>query len=212
MILSSVSPIQEMPEIRELRQLFEEKMAQMAVRVYNEGKRKGRNETLEEVEQQSLALIQMQAEMDQFMHGWSEKMKHTLTSRLPAACGEASPKNECHPGPFTRQRERIVFQQSQSITRTSSEESLTSPKEEATGIRQSSAESSGTDPVSPTSTYSCETLFNSTDERNGVPQLNASSRQGSSQSSSDEERRCRTNGLELHPRKMLASRKKKGKK
>ena len=219
MTLSSVSPIQEMSDIREKVQnvygLVEEKMTQMAVTVHNEGKREGRNEALDEVEQQRLALLQLHTEMVQFMRDtleWLEKMKHTLTSRLPAASGEASPKNECHPGPFTRQHEPIVFQQSQSITRTSSGQSLTSPKEEAAGIKQPSAESSSTDPVSPTSTCSRDTLFNSADEMKTVPQLNTSSRQGSSQSSSDEERRCRTNGLELHPRKMLASRKKKGKK
>lgn len=187
----------------------------MAVRVHNKGKREGRYEALEEVEQQRLACQQMQVEMGQFMHDTlkrMEKLQHTLTSLMPAACGETSTKSGRHPGPIVTQCESIIFRQSVSITRQSSGDSTTSPKEEAAGRRKPGTESSSVEPLSPTSTCSGGTLFDSADERKEVPQSNTSSRQGFSQSSSDEERRCRANGLELHPRKMLASRKKKGKK
>ena len=162
-------------------------------------------EVLEE-EQQRLAFNQIQAEMADII-----KMMHRLSSVKPVVWGEALKGSSQLPGPITM-HESIGVRQLSSVTRQSSGDSFTSPKEETAGRKKPGTESSSVEPVSPTSTCSRDTLFNSADEMKTVPLLNASSRQGSSQSSSDEERRCRTNGLELHPRKMLASRKKKGKK
>ena len=229
---------------------LDEEVTQMAVRIHNEGKREGRSEALEEVEQQRLAFNQIQAElmadilkrMENMQHRLSSvklvvcgevleeveqqrlafnqiqaemadniKMMHRLSSVKLVVCGEALKGSSQLPGPITM-HESIMVRQLSSVTRQSSGDSFTSPKEETAGRKKPGTESSSVEPVSPTSTCSRDTLFNSADEMKTVPLLNASSRQGSSQSSSDEERRCRTNGLELHPRKMLASRKKKGKK
>ena len=92
-------------------------------------------------------------------------------------------------------------------------ETMTSPKEGVAWKRQQRTTSSSAEPVSPTSSCSGETRFDTADERREEPQSNAIPRleQWRYLSSSDEERKCKANGLELHPRKMLASKKKKGK-
>ena len=85
--------------------------------------------------------------------------------------------------------------------------------EQVASRRQLYTESSSVEPLSPTSSCSDETRFDTADERREEPQSNAIPRSGHGRylSSSDEERKCKANGLELHPRKLLASKKKKGK-
>ena len=187
-----------------------EELMQIATMVHSEGRREGRKEALDEVEQMRLACHQMSEEVGQFLQDTQdrcEQLQHTLASLVPMICSDAAMRSGRHHG--------LVFgQQPASVSRQSSEDSTAlSSKREANWRRQQRTTSSSAEPVSPTSSCSGETHFDTADERREEPQPYTTPLlgQGRYLSSSDEERKSKASGLELHPRKMLASRKKKGK-
>ena len=187
---------------------------EIAATVHSDGKREGRREALDEVEQQRHACDQMQEAMGQFMQDtlerW-EKLQQILTTLVPILSTGTATSGGHH----SRESESIVYsQQSASVTRQSSGDSTTlSPKEEVDQRRQQRTTSSSAEPLSPTSSCSGETRFDTADEQREGPQSTATPSVALRRypSSSDEETKCKGTGLELHPRKMLASRKKKGK-
>ena len=191
-----------------------EELMQIATMVHSEGRREGRKEALDEVEQLRLACHQMSEEVGQFLQDTQdrcEQLQHTLASLVPMICSDTTMRSGRHRG----LNESLVFgQQPVSVSRQSSEDSTTlGSKREANWRRQQRTTSSSAEPVSPTSSCSGETRFDTADERREEPQPYTTPLlgQGKYLSSSDEERKNKANGLELHPRKMLASRKKKGK-
>ena len=192
---------------------FEEVM-EIAATVHSDGKSEGRREALDEVEQQRRACDQMQEAMGQFMQDTLERwetLQQILTTFLPMLSTDTATSGGHH----SRESESTVFsQQPASVTRQSSGDSATLiPREEVDQRRQQRTTSSSAEPVSPTSSCSGETRFDTAEEQSEEPQSTATPRVVLQRypSSSDEEPKCKATGLELHPRKMLASRKKKGK-
>ena len=202
-------------------------LSKQAIELIQRAHEQGRREAREEMEQ---LLAQWYKESDQLIMQLGtikqgiQNLQLTMSEQFPGTgCGREGTRKTPMPCNITLEIPR-PFERQASMNRQSSVESCLIIAKEETAGRRMARESSGTQPSSPTSCGSDDLFCAATasqdtpvqEEKHGTadewrvePQVNVipKSGQGRYLPTSSEERKCKSNGLELHPRKMLASRK-----
>ena len=187
-------------------------LSKQAIELIRQAREQGRHEARKDMEQM---LAQWYKHTDQLvmylgdiMQG-IQNLQCAMSKQFPGIghAGEGARRKTM----LTTQEEPRPFDRPASMNRQSSVESCPNIAKEETAGRYVSRESTGTEPSSPTSCTLDDSVFSATTSQGTQPNDIASQAQGRYLSSSDEECKCRGNGVELHPRKLLASQKQKDK-
>ena len=204
-------------------------LSKQAIELIRQAREQGRHEARKDMEQMFAQWYKDADQLVMYLGAITQGIQNlqcAMSKQFPGIghAGEGARRKTM----LTTQEEPRPFDRPASMNRQSSVESCPNIAKEETAGRYVARESTGTEPSSPTSCTLDDSVFSATtsqgtpapvekhdaaDEQRERPQPNdiASPAQGRYLPSSDEECKCRGNGVELHPRKLLASQKQKDK-